>query len=281
MATDWTVTFNGLTMGPGTPYGITSLDGLRDLQGVTMVDTPKPQADGTWTSPDYNPSRMVTVGVDISGVNPTDFETNVAAFEAATQAQRVESPATFSLPGRDPDLIMAKIRGRVLSTDFAYAQGLSNAKLQFWASDPRRFGAQVAGSTHLPNITGGLGFPIHFPLAFTAITKQGQVSLVNQGNAIGPLVVRIGGPVTGPSVYLEDTDMTVAFSDALVLGAMDWLVIDMDARTALLRGQSSMAPFITQRDWFGLQPGSNTIAFQSTVYDSRALMTVSGSPAWT
>jgi hypothetical protein len=280
MSSDWTLTFNGLTCGPGTPYGVTSVDGWMDLQGVTTVDTPKPQADGTWTSPDFNPSRLVNVGLDAYAADPDTFAAVVAALEAATQTQADVSPVTLTIPGRDPETIYAKVRRRVIPTDFGFVNGLSSAQVQFFAPDPRRFGDTISDSTKLPTSTGGLTWPATWPLTWTGDKQQGDVSLFNPGNAAGPLVIRIDGPVTGPSVYLEDTGMSVAFSDALVMGAKDWLVIDMDARTALLRGTSSMAAFITARQWFGFQPGDNSIAFQSFTYDARALMTVTASPAW-
>jgi len=277
--TDWQLTFNGLVCGPGTSYLVTSVDGWLDVQGVTTVDTPRPNADGTWTTPDYNPSRLVNVTIDIAG-DVTPFATAVAAFEAATQTQAAPSAVVLTIPGRSPETIMAKVRRRVIPTDFAFARGLTQASVQFFAPDPRRLGAVVTASTGLPTSTGGLTFPATWPVAWRAITLSGSISIVNPGDTAGPLALRIDGPCTAPVITQVGTGRVLAFSSSLVMPADDWLVIDMGARTVLDRGTSSRAGYLTSRGFFDFLPGTNVIAWTASTYDSRARLTATGYPAW-
>ena len=118
------------------------------------------------------------------------------------------------------------------------------------------------------------------PFSIEAVTVTGQVSLVNPGNETGPVRLRIDGPCRGPVVTHVSSGAQLVFSSSLVLGAGEWIDVDMEARTVLANGQASRAPWITSRGWAGFTPGENTWAFTAAAFDADARLTVVATPSW-
>lgn len=118
------------------------------------------------------------------------------------------------------------------------------------------------------------------PFQINATTVTGQVNLNNPGNESGPVVLRIDGPCTGPVVTHVSTGNALVFSSSLVLQDNEFLLIDMDARTALANGQANRADYITSRGWSSFDPGDNTWAFSAARYNSESQLSVAAVPAW-
>ncbi|WP_152998088.1 hypothetical protein [Curtobacterium luteum] len=125
-------------------------------------------------------------------------------------------------------------------------------------------------------LTGALTVPFRI----NATTVTGQVNLNNPGNESGPVVLRIDGPCTGPVVTHVSTGNALVFSSSLVLQDNEFLLIDMDARTALANGQANRAGYITSRGWSSFDPGDNTWAFSAARYNSESQLSVAAVPAW-
>ena len=135
--------------------------------------------------------------------------------------------------------------------------------IQVVAVDPRKMGATLTGSTALPSSSGGFSFPHTFPFAINSTVVSGQVSLFNPGNETGPVTMRIDGPIVGPIITHVGSGLQLVFSASLTLGAGEFLLVDMEAHTAMAQGQSSRSNSITSRGWSGFESGNNTWAFSS------------------
>lgn len=126
------------------------------------------------------------------------------------------------------------------------------------------------------SLTGALTIPF----TIGATVESGQVALNNPGNTSGPAVIRIDGPCVGPVVTHSETGRSLVFSDAMALGAGEYLLIDMEAHTVLANGQASRDGYITKRGWSVLRPGDNTWAFTARQFNSQARLTVTAVPSW-
>ena len=136
--------------------------------------------------------------------------------------------------------------------------------------------AEALSLAVLADQAGGLTIPF----TIDAVTVTGQVSLTNPGNETGPVNLRISGPCRGPVVTHVSTGAQLVFSSSLVLGAGEWLEVDMEARSVLANGQATRAPWITSRGWSGFTPGLNTWTFTADAFDPAARLTVVATPAW-
>jgi len=152
--------------------------------------------------------------------------------------------------------------------------------VQLVATDPRRFGDALTASTGLPSTTGGLTVPFTVPFTVDAVTVTGQASLANPGNNAGPVRLRIDGPVTGPVVTHVNSGRSLVFGSSIVLGAGEWIDVDMERREVLANGQSSRNGWVTSRGWSSFEPGVNTWSFTAVAYHADSLLTVTATPAW-
>jgi len=158
----------------------------------------------------------------------------------------------------------------------------SNAfSISLIAEDPRKFGPALTASTALPSSTGGFTFPATFPLTVNATTASGSVSLTNAGDIAGPVTLRIAGPVSAPAVLHTGPDgRRTLFAMNVVLGAGEYLDVDMEAQTVTAQGTASRSRFVTARGWQSFRPGANSWTFTADYYDPAALLSVTTSSTW-
>lgn len=148
------------------------------------------------------------------------------------------------------------------------------------ADDPRKMGDELTASTGLPSSSGGLVVPFAVPFSVDAVTNSGQVSLENIGNESGPVVLRIDGPCTGPVITHVGSGLALVFASSLVLGAGEWLTVDMEARSVMANDQASRNGYVISRGWSNFTPGQNTWAFTAAAYSPDARLTVTATPSW-
>lgn len=153
---------------------------------------------------------------------------------------------------------------------------------QVVAADPRKFGPVItSGEVNMALSVGGITAPMTAPLTVSATNVAGIAVVVNEGNTNAPGWIRINGPITGGfGAKHAGQDRTIMFSDQLELEAGQWMEIDLERRTVKLQGQASRSGFLTTREWFTLNPGSNEIAFLAGDYNETATLSVTTKSAW-
>jgi len=241
--------------------------------GGTLTQTQKTRQRGAWSGLSYSQARpMVATGACFAP-NATLAADALDRLIAACSLD--ETLLTVAEPAR-ARWCMARRDGEVIPSWLG--DDCFEYSVQFAADDPRKLGTPLTGSTALPSSTGGLTVPFTVPFAINSTVVSGQVSLFNPGNETGPVTLRIDGPVTGPVITHVGSGLQLIFSASLTLGAGEFLLVDMEAHTAMAQGQSSRANWITSRGWSGLESGSNTWAF-TAASSSAALLTVTATPA--
>lgn len=260
----------------GVDWSIEKFDGWTGSTRSTSELTQKPRQHGAWRSTGYSGARSIAASgklyaPDAATLNgafdrlndaiPAGVDRTLVVNYAGTSRWATVQQSDDVLPGWQSDYV-------------------GTWSIQVSATDWRKFGASLSGSTRLPSTTGGLTIPFTVPFTINATTVTGQVSLENPGNESGPVVLRIDGPCTGPVVTHVSTGNALVFSSSLVLQDGEFLLIDMDARTALANGQANRAGYITSRGWSAFDPGDNTWAFSASQYDSRSQLSVTAVPAW-
>ena len=253
---------------------------LADLKGWgasggTLAPTQKPRSAGAWAGNSYSRARsLVLTGTCIAPSAALASDALDRLIDAAslddTRMDVIEGGRTrWAMVQRDGDVLPTWMG----DTAFEYS-------VQAVALDPRKHGDPLTASTALPSSTGGLTVPFTVPFSINATQVSGQVSLTNPGNTSGSVRLRIDGPVTGPVVTHVATGLRLVFAASLVLGAGEWIDVDLEARTVMANGQSSRANWITSRGWSSFEPGPNTWAFTAVSYTPGALLTVTATPAW-
>lgn len=259
----------------GAEWVLEEFEGWEGAAGSTISIAQKPRGRGGWAGDAFERPRQMSIGGKVFA----------ASYQAITDAEtRLNSACTLQ-----DALLVVDEGGLVRScmvrrTDEPILRRLAPTvaiwSLQVVATDPAKFGAELSGSTALPSFSGGLTVPFTVPFTVDSVLVSGQVNLINPGNEVGPVRLRIDGPCHGPSISHAASGLALTFSSSLVLGAGEWLEVDMEARTVMANGQSSRSGYVTARGWSGFTPGLNSWSFTATSFDAGALLSVMATPAW-
>jgi len=260
----------------GVQWVLSNLEGWGS-PGSTATATQRAAGNGATMSAAYMKPRVV---VGTGAILTEDPSLLTSAIDRLIDAVDL-SP--FQLTVAEPGLrrsLMVQRQDDVLPKKLnAYEAEFS---FQVIAKDPRKFGDLTSATTRLPFSSGGLVWPVTFPVTFTGVSGTGQVTVNNPGNTQAPCWLRIDGPLPagGWTVTHLGKQASLTFASSLALGSGEFVTVDMDRREVLAQGQAPRSGYVTSRGWFSLDPGDNTIAFSAQNYSSTASLTVSTKPAW-
>jgi hypothetical protein len=139
-----------------------------------------------------------------------------------------------------------------------------NWTVELTCPDPRRYGESKQLTMNLPSVTGGVQFPIRFPLRFTGTSTTGDNTVVNEGNETAPLTVTFTGPLTTPKLTNLVTGQWVQYNDVLAAGEFVVLYLRYPL-VALLQGTALRTGKVSTGGGgiFGIKPGENALSFRS------------------
>ncbi len=137
------------------------------------------------------------------------------------------------------------------------------------AGDQRKLGPTLSTDPIPPAAqSGGLTYPIRYPLIYPAVTSSGIVTINNPGKVRAPLWARIDGP-SPPMVLTSLTaGRQLVFAASVSLLDGEFLTIDMENKQVLAQGTTTRAGYVISRGWFGLEPGDNQLGFSCAELDN-------------
>ncbi|MCX4886091.1 phage tail domain-containing protein [Streptomyces sp. NBC_00847] len=256
---------------------------LQSLEGWDSPDnrsefTEREGDHGAWASPVYLGARPITLAGTIVAPSRPALETAMDQLRGAagltdtvlTVAESVPKQATVRRSGKP-------LMQYVTDSKATYS-------VMVTAADPRRYSTTLqTQTTGLPVASGGLSFPVTFPITFSGTGGPGQVTAVNVGDFETRPVLTLAGPVVAPlisALYADGSVRQLVYSQNLAIG--DVLTIDTDAHTVLINGGVSRRRFMTVASgWPTISAGQSvTYLFQSSTYSATATLTVQWRSAW-
>src|SRR5580765_455983 len=245
MVANWEFSFNGLTFGGATAYGVTDTSGFSDMAEIRADLSDKVGRHGGFTYMDRYSMRRVTITGDMAAAAQATFEGQVTALKTAFAAIANPLPLVFKRPGlggSGQHRLYCKPSKLVVPYGLDYAIAYSGWAVELVAEDP--FFYDDTATT--PTITGATG---------------GTAAMANNGNV--PLLfenVRITGPGTTFTIRIS-ADPNNALVIAHTLGAGGFLDVDFQDRTVVDNTGTSQYGKITQASskWWELPVGSTTV----------------------
>lgn len=263
---DGQLEWRGTLLGAGTVYGWRGIEGWLDLPQTRGNDVDRPGQHGAFPGQLLVQSRTVTFSYLMSPRRnrPGDFTAAVDRLRAITTPSENpdEEPLVIQLGGRRQQ-VLARCTRRQVPTGREFDVGYVAGALQWVATDPRllELPAYTASTPLSAAGTGGLGFPMRFPLRFGAAHRGGIITWTNTGTAQAWPVWRITGPVRGPSITRRDTGQTLEFDPDWTVPAGQTVEVDTLARTVLFAGSGvSASDRLFTRGWFSFPPGAEVQA---------------------
>lgn len=266
----------GGTDASGNQFTIERFDGWGSA-GSSLNLTQRARGHGaTASEPFFHPRVMTVQGLIIVP--------NAGGLVAATDAlSSAVSLGSFQMAVTDQGVVRSCSAQRQDIIQVTYlTDKIARYSIQVVAKDPLKYGDLFSASTALPSTSGGLVYPVRYPVTYTGTSNSGVLRVTNTGNAQAPVWLRIDGaiPAGGWTVTNVGKKQSLTFAVSLALAAGEFITVDMSRREVLAQGQSARSGYVTSRGWFTLDPGSNDIAFSAANYSSTAQLTVTTRPAW-
>lgn len=265
----------------GTDWVVTSNDGWAGSPGTTQQLVQRQADHGGWPAASYLTPRALPLAVTINARSPVLRDKAIAAIKAA--ATRTATTLRVK-DGYDRSASVLR-QGETLVARYG---NVAEVSLALVAPDPRLYSTDThTGSCELPSVTGGLVFPVTWPITFTGSVSSGAIPAGNSGNIDAPPLLRITGPVVDPVVTVQRSDgllQQLLYNGAL--GALDYLDLDCGPlHTALLNGDASRRGLLTVTGgWPQIPPDmdgvSTTFFFNAASSTGTPALSVSWNDAW-
>ncbi|KIZ16827.1 phage distal tail protein [Streptomyces natalensis] len=262
----------------GVAWSLQSLEGW-DGAEVRSEYTEREADHGAWASPVYFGSRPITLAGTVTAPDRVTLED---ALDRLRSADALSDTTLVVYELTTPKQAVVRRSGKPL---FAYVTDrIATYSVMVTAADPRRYSTNLqSGTAGLPTTSGGLAFPVTFPITFSATTVSGVINAVNTGSFETRPVLTVAGPVTAPSVaalYPDGTVKQLIYS--LDLQSGDVLTIDTDAHSVMLNGTVSRRRFMTVSGGWPTIPAGSSVnyQFQSGTYNATAMLTATWRSAW-
>lgn len=255
---NYSITFNGLTIGAGTNFPITNIDGLASTSPLRIQDDNRGYLDGSYTGRDFYDERTVYIDVTILGDNSTTAQSNYLLLQAAFAPQVVGyyvnptgyTPASqqlklfqFRLTANTGDQQMyGRSRGLTTPVDPDFTYGYIQTRIQMTFPDPR-----------------------YYPTTGTSVSGS-SVSVSNGGWATSCPVITVASPSTSGTI----TDGITYMDFDYVSGGA--LVIDLLSRIIYVNGIPQRNVLIASSNgWLDIAPNASatwvsTIGSMATTY---------------
>lgn len=249
---NYTFVFNGLTIGAGTNYLVTNVEGLGGTSPLRIQDDNRGYLDGSYSGRDFYDERTVYIDVTVLGDSGTTAQSRYKDLQNAFAPQPLGyyvdptgyTPSSsqlklfqFRLNGNTGDMQMyGRSRGITTPVDADFAYGYIQTRIMMSFPDPRYY-------------------------TDTATTVSGSsVTMTNAGWAISCPVITIAssnalGYITDGTTYMRFASLTVGST----------LIVDLLQRVIYVNGVPTRNVLTAASNgWLQLNPNSTT-TFTSTV----------------
>lgn len=255
--------YGDMLMGGGTSAGWRELIGWRDAPEASTSDYPRPQAHGSYPGDVFGNSIVVTFTFMLRGT-PAEKAIALAAIERYAPMDGVDRMLAVNDCDDGVWFRQARLIGRSIPQGKHFHHGPVEGSLQFLCADPRRYALELnGGSVGLPVSSGGLAYPLTYPLDY-GTWSGGATDGGNGGTVDTPLVAVFQGPLTNP--VLHGTDWSMGFDINLAAG--ESLTVDTGEGTALLNGATdrlyTITPLSDPLELCLLHPGENDLSLTAT-----------------
>lgn len=250
VATIKDITFRSYKTGTGGQFILdpTALTGWDDGTNIRRDATVRPVSHGDFTEPYTLSSRLIAFSG--TAIAPSRTELQVLRDKLTgvlMQNEYADLKVETSVSTR---YARVGLEGKV-----EWTQQLDNVavfRVEFYAPDPHIYGPEKKTQAGAYVVSGGLQFPIKYPLDYHYSEGSVNRTVTNNGNAISyPIFVAVGDFYSGFSVMTGFGGQKVTYSGMVTMQAP--VTIDM-ARGTATQGGVDKTVLVTARNWFGIPP---------------------------
>lgn len=228
------VRFGDTLFGSATPARLRELIGWRDLPEVELADSPRPQGPGSYPGSAL-PGPVTVTGIFLLRGSPAVKALALEAIERATQPSAVDRPLIVN-DSTGATYRMARVVARSIPQGRHFTHAPVEWSAQWVCADPRRYAVdETLGDLAMASESGGIVYPITYPLDYGVWSGGATALPANPGTADAPVRLTIRGPVENPRVTARNR-WALQFNTTLDAG--EFLQVDTAEGTVLLNGDA-------------------------------------------
>lgn len=250
VATLKNIQFRSFKTGSGPQYILdpTALTGWDDGANVRRDATVRPVSSGDFTEPYTFAARLITF-------------TGAALATSRGELQRMRDALTGVLQFSEYAALSVETTAGIrfatvgLENSVSWVQQSDTValfKLDLYAPDPKLYGPEKRQKAGSYIVSGGLEFPLSYPLDYHLDEDNVYTPITNYGNTTAyPIFIVIGDFYSGFSIQDHFGGNTVTYNGMVTKSAP--VTIDMGRGTATQNGADKTV-LVTRREWFGIPP---------------------------
>jgi len=255
--TNYTFVFNSLTIGNGTNYLVTNVEGLGGTSPLRIQDDNRGYLDGSYTGRDFYDERTVYIDVTVLGDNSTTAQANYKTLQNAFAPQPIGyypdptglTPASqqlklfqFRLNANTGDMQMyGRSRGILTPIDPDFTYGYIQTRIMMSFPDPRYYTDTATTVTGTSVSMTNAGWAISCPVITVASTSGTSGSITD-----GTTTMAFSGMSAGHNLKIDLLQRIVYYDNAptrniLTAGSTGWLQLNPNATTSFTSTVGSMS----------------------------------------
>ena len=262
--------------GAGSPYQITSVDGLEALPDIRTQDDNRGYNDGMFSGRDFLGGRKLTLHMLVLSGNGNSAMVNFNLLQQALEPQQTgTTPLQFQLsPAGGLQRINARVRTSKAAVDPEYTYGYIHVQYDFFCPDPKYYDDTLQTATLSISNPLGRTYNRIYNLVYGGGSSGATTAVTNNGWATTYPIITINGPIRNPLVGNVTTNtylqLTGSYSNT------DVLVVDLDQKLITLNGVAARN-LIANGNWFSAAPGTSQFYLSGS---GTTVGTTSATVAW-
>ena len=288
---DYEITYNSLTLGPGTAYKVRGLEGF--WRRATNLNTPPlPRYHGGIVGASYEETRPVSLTVAVTATTTAVLSEYVDDLLAAFEPRPDDETAlTVTLPGLDSRQIMCRPQAATVQVGPAeWAAKTADVSIRLVASDPVWYSTTETSVILTPYTSAdGFTWPAVWPIVWGAGGAGGGFTATNSGEWETWPTITITGPTAGtlsdPIIQnvTAGTELALIENGGVEITSGQTLIIETHPAVRTIEfstGASRRGRLSAGSEWWPLQPGDSEIRFRASGTTTGATCTITYRSAW-
>jgi len=260
-----TITPQSISMGEGTNYAIIGARGFESPM-VEVAKHPLAGRHGITVHRTFWRERIIRLEFALRANTISDYATLRKNFMEAWDLPRSGNTIIPFTTTDGKSLQLTANISNVIEGGFEPGNiTVGRIRVEIICGDPNLFGQTLNEETLSPPVAGGVTLPTVIPFALS--TSGGSMTITNNGNGISYPTIRISGPAT--NAHVRNSTLGVQFNITNPLTAAQYVDIDPWEQTVLLNGTTNWIQYF-DGSWWWLEPGSNSVQFNSDDNDPAA-----------
>jgi len=255
---NYSFAFNGFVFGgAGSPYQITSVDGLEALPGIRNQDDNRGYNDGMYSGNDFLAGRTIIVDILTLAGGGNSAQKNYNLLQNSLLPQTSGTTILqFQLSSSGGlQRISARVRVNATRVDPEYTYGYIKSQYSFFCPDPKYY--DDALQTGSLTVTNSLGRTYNrvYPLTYGGGSSAITTTVNNAGWATTYPTITLNGPINNPTFgnLTQGTYITIngGYTNT------DVIIIDLDSKLVSINGSPARNLVAGGSNWFSAPPGNN------------------------